>query len=110
MSDIASRYSVSIAWVSIKMRELGIETRDTGGTKRLKKHGIGPESPEINYLDWLSPVQQEDISAVVLGSKSVNEQADERGVNPTTVSTNISKGFERLKQIHAQETREVTSA
>jgi hypothetical protein len=58
-----------------------------------------PEPFLEEYVEFLPPKQERDFRAVVLDGTTQADQARERGVSQATVSINLSKAQERLREI-----------
>lgn len=51
------------------------------------------------YLEWLAPRQRDDYRACEIEGLSQEEQAEERGVDPATISMNVQGAKRRLRSI-----------
>lgn len=51
------------------------------------------------YLSWLSPTMRKDYIACEIGGQSRADRARDRGVDPATVSKNVTRAKRRLEEI-----------
>jgi len=101
ISEIAAETGWSRAYVWKRMDAFDIERRDDHLSKFRDV-----DAELLEYLDWLTPQQREDLKAVAIEGRSIAEQARRRGVNPDTVWSVLQRAVDRLESIAREQAEE----
>lgn len=71
------------------------------------KTGEWPVKKDLEqYLDWLAPTMREDYFACEMLGQTRAKRAENRGVDPTTVTENVQRAYSRLKEIAAEQSQD----
>ncbi|WP_049941178.1 hypothetical protein [Halorhabdus utahensis] len=100
-AEIAEATGWSKAQIWKRLQALDIETR---AQQQSQFHDLDDEL--LQYLDWLTPQQREDLKAVAVEGRGITEQARRRGVEPGSVRRTLRRGVDRLESIVAERSQE----
>jgi len=101
-AEIADILEVSIGTLSNTMDDTNIPRKPLS-EQRADNGALRWDTERLQYLDWLTPKQQQTIREFYFEQKSAQEIADTEGISREWLYTRISNTVERLEEIAADQ-------
>lgn len=98
ISDVADEMGMSIGRISQIMRDQNIPRKPLS-EQRKDRGGLRWDTERLQYLDWLTPKQQQSIRKFFLEKKTADEIGDEESISSQYFSERLRNAVESLETI-----------